>query len=102
MTGNLHSLCSKCGRIIGYYSHTRAGNLSRGKYAYVVHDFFGCDTGCCGHKAYLCDENNEIIDEKFEFIHPYSMDEKEFISGWINALWCNVRIDWKKCQTSTD
>jgi hypothetical protein len=100
MTEKLNSLCPRCGRIIGHYSHARSGNLRRGEYAYIVHDYYGCDTGCCGHKAYLCDEDGQIIDEVFKFIHPGRMSKKEFVSSYIHSLWCNIKIDWEKCEIS--
>jgi hypothetical protein len=96
------SLCSKCGRVIAGYNHARLGNLGRGKYAYIVHDYYGCDTGCCGHRAYLCNEDDEIIDEQFTFAHPYGISTEEFISSWLKSIWCKIRIDWTKCETSNE
>jgi hypothetical protein len=28
---------------------------------YFVHDFLGCDSGCCGHRFYVVDEREHVI-----------------------------------------
>jgi hypothetical protein len=33
----------------------------------VYHDFYGCDTGCCGHRI----EAGNNVDFGFSFAHPY-------------------------------
>jgi hypothetical protein len=28
---------------------------------YFVHDFLGCDSGCCGHRFYVVDQREHIV-----------------------------------------
>lgn len=71
-------------------------------YAYVVHDYYGCESGCCGHNAYLCDKNGNILASEWEFSHPYSEDDKPFIDNLIRKYWKNITIDYDKCQILND
>ena len=68
----IKGICKQCGRPV-YDNFCRHGTPMSASYCYVVHDFYGCDTGCCGHIAYLCDENDNIIAQSdFNFFHPYN------------------------------
>lgn len=33
------------------------------------HDFYGCDTGCCGHRMILTDAKGNEVWSEFEFTH---------------------------------
>lgn len=66
----------------------------------VYHSYFGCDTGCCGHTVELIDENGNIIQNKFEFDHPFGEDKLEFVKNLIEETFGKEHIadlDWKHC-----
>ena len=46
----------------------------------VFHEFYGCDTGCCGHVVEMGDQT------EFKFDHPY--DENAF--EWAKRLVAEV------------
>jgi hypothetical protein len=66
----------------------------------VYHSYFGCDTGCCGHRVELTVDDKSMDVGNFEFGHPYNEDLKE----WATALAkeeiqrecpeCLESIDW--------
>ena len=77
--------CERCGRPVSKYgTHFHPEDIS---YAYVVHDFYGCDTGCCGHRVYFCDKEDRTLSSHFTFSHPYG-DPKE--------------VFWKDCLQDTE
>lgn len=45
--------------------------------SYVVHDYYGCDSGCCGATIYLVDENDDVLDSKFEWLHYDGLNPTE-------------------------
>ena len=50
---------------------------SRISYVTVEHEYYGCDTGCCGWRAYAFDEQHEILyRSSFEFVH-----------AWVDDVW---------------
>jgi hypothetical protein len=67
----------------------------------VYHDFYGCETGCCGHTVEL--DNGE---GKFEFDHPaHGQDPIEFAKGLVTAVYGAEHVadlDWDNCMISED
>jgi hypothetical protein len=70
----------------------------------VYHSYYGCDTGCCGHRVEItpADEKRDGEErEAFEFEHPPSGDDlkawaREFAEEQIRRRWpdCLDSIDW--------
>ena len=51
----------------------------------VVHDSYGCESGCCGHKIYGYDEDEKKIwTSEFHFLHPYGDDTNVFINEMVH------------------
>jgi hypothetical protein len=73
----------------------------RAAYSYVVHDSYGCESGCCGHIAYLCDENDNIIAQSdFEFCHPGRQPYDEWAKEFCLELWPDVPVKLAMCEVS--
>jgi hypothetical protein len=103
----MSDVCPKCGRNLFHQpQHERwcAYDLTKCK-AYVVHEYYGCDTGCCGHKGYLRDENGLIVDwTDFSFAHPYDMSDenkRRFVESMVGR-WSDVEVDWERCELYED
>lgn len=63
----------------------------------VMHSFYGCDSGCCGHVIYIDDK---VQDGTFEFSHPYDKNHldwaKKFISDKLGPEHVQD-LDWENC-----
>jgi len=113
-------LCQQCGRWT-YNNRCQHSATWRAAYSYVVHDYFGCESGCCGHRAYLCDANDKLLAESdFQFEHPYgaSLGSRSGIvlsrngtlteqyEAWARefclALWPDVPVKIENCKVSDD
>lgn len=83
----------------------------------VLHSYFGCDTGCCGHAVYLCApgqdaEDGDEVPRSFVFGHPYSKgtkltvkDAKQFARGLVECTLGAEHIkdlDWEHCEIYED
>ncbi len=67
----------------------------KAKYQYAVHDFYGCESGCCGTRFILVDENDIAIERKWDFDHYYKEDG-ESVEYWVKSMseWdVPVRVD---------
>ena len=94
-------ICEYCGRPVLWRQQNRHNNPSSGSYCYVVHDYYGCDTGCCGYRACLCDTEGRVVADEFNFYHP--KDEKhfhEYVEDFVRQFWCSIPIDFEKCEYS--
>ncbi len=96
------NICSVCGR------YTRNHPIRDGcphpkdaAYCYVVHDYYGCDTGCCGHEAYLCDAEGRVIKSCFLFEHPDSSDDAQWAVDLLERLWPGIPIRLEECQLTS-
>lgn len=68
--------CERCGRPVLFPLSERDGVKRHVVSARVVHQFYGCDTGCCGHVVYGDDcDGNEVWSSHFHFDHPYGDDK---------------------------
>ncbi len=68
----------------------------------VYHDYYGCETGCCGHTVELTSPEG---DEKtsFRFTHPYSEAECADLAAWGRNLAEKVIArEWPECIESID
>lgn len=67
----------------------------------VYHAFYGCETGCCGHRIEV-----DSKDVAFEFIHPYGRDAKEWALEFARSTLaterpeCLATIDWDSIDVS--
>lgn len=60
----------------------------------VLHDNYGCETGCCGHSAIVRDKNQNSLDNRaFSFDHwdPVQMTRQEFIDEVAEAVLSEYR-----------
>lgn len=76
-------------------------NGKKAAYSYVVHDLYGCESGCCGHTFYLCDDKGEIIKHNFEFTHPYGEDKNVWAEQMCRGQW-DVPVKLELCEVSDD
>lgn len=61
----------------------------------VLHAYYGCDTGCCGH---IIEIDDEEIGGSFEFGHPESKEElRQFILEHVPKE-CHANIDWESVE----
>ena len=83
------------------------GNKKNVTSIYVVHAYYGCDTGCCGHVVYGLDKDGrEAWTSDFHFDHPYSNREeriKEFILELAHDEFPNfdsldIKVDYSECE----
>lgn len=85
-------VCSNCSR------NVFAMNQSRGKYhgrvvrATVKHDYYGCDSGCCGHRVYGYDERGNEACSRFEFDHPDKSGDVAWARQFVAAVFGNPDI----------
>ena len=66
----------------------------------VYHSYYSCESGCCGHVVELEDGR-----KRFDFVHPYGQDPKEFAKELIIAAFGEEHIkdlDWDNCSVSED
>jgi hypothetical protein len=99
--------CGRCGRPREKPAHEDAicapcrGEIARavGGIAYVVHDYYGCESGCCGHRAYVEDARGNVLDSEFEFLH----DEEQALDMALAlaAKW-DVDLDPGRCEFRPD
>lgn len=71
------------------------------KYIKVVHTYYGCDSGCCGHTAMVMDEKDSMVDSEFEFAHMDKETTKEQFWDGIASNLKNeykVEVDYSKCE----
>lgn len=68
----------------------------------VFHDFYGCDTGCCGHQAVLYEGTTEISKGRFEFAHPYGSSSEEFAKSVAHDAFPGVPLDFQSYEISRD
>lgn len=65
----------------------------------VYHDYYGCDTGCCGHTIEMGDKS------KFLFDHPYCKDFREWAEEIVASTFGAEHVadlDWENCVIFDD
>jgi hypothetical protein len=73
----------------------------------VLHGYYGCDTGCCGHYIHIeDDEGNDISDSStFEFDHPYGEDPLTWAKEFVESAYGEDHVkdlDWENCTIVDD
>lgn len=61
----------------------------------VYHSYYGCATGCCGHRV-------ELDDGQYNFVfgHPYGDDQMEFAKHLVSTTFGEQHVadlDWENC-----
>lgn len=77
----------------------------------VWHSFYGCDTGCCGHRIYMGDDAVQVAEDdqykgEFVFDHPYGVEKelewaKELVTETYGAEHV-ADLDWEHCVVTTN
>ncbi len=88
-------VCDKCGRNIwGTKGTKHILCISQDiKSIYVVHDYYGCDTGCDGHSVIIWTIRNEECNY-FHFDHPGNENDKTFIERLVRDTLSNLGINY--------
>lgn len=89
-------ICPRCGR--ARYTTPHANNCDQIKKVVVKHDSYGCDSGCCGHRIIACGENGEMVEEDFDFTHPYDESPKIFALSLADRHYPGVELGWEECE----
>jgi hypothetical protein len=97
-------ICPYCHRPVLHPQTEHHGHCDTGVSAYLVHGSYGCDTGCCGHRAYLLDAKDDIVDSHFVFAHWSAMDgpKDAFVKEIIHSRWPWVSIHYDRCEAIDD
>jgi hypothetical protein len=74
-------VCPRCNREVHKVNCDNA-NLAAATTMTVKHDYYGCDSGCCGHKIVLYDAQDNKVAERFEFIHSGDDDPVVWAHSW--------------------
>jgi hypothetical protein len=93
--------CNNCGRH-RCITNSKKGNKCNAAYSYVVHDYYGCDSGCCGHNVILCDKDDNELDREWMFSHPYGEDHSVYAKNLCKKYWPNVEVRLDLCEISND
>jgi hypothetical protein len=97
----MNATCERCGRpvrrpndhqIASGFPDGRAG----GKRLYFVHDFLGCDSGCCGHRFYVVDTTGHVVWSHF-MLDEHSRDTLECEAREL-ARRSGIEVDWSACD----
>jgi len=81
----------------------------------VWHEYYGCETGCCGHVIQMLEDDDPAISEEywlrdykyseFAFYHPYGQDPLEWAKEWVKKEFGEEHVadlDWENCRVITD
>lgn len=75
----------------------------REKVKYIVrvyHNYYGCETGCCGHRIEVI-HNDKTVMDYYDFSHPHGEDKKAWaielakIEIGRKSPACLESIDWE-------
>lgn len=90
-------ICQRCQRVV--HQTEKHPHWCKAAYGYVVHDSYGCDTGCCGHGIYVCDENDKVMDYEFSFSHPDSEEGRQaFCQEELEEHFPGILCDLSRCE----
>ena len=81
--------CPRCGREQSGGGHAFYMHRMETVSVYVVHDYYGCDTGCCGHRVIGLDASGEVVSTSWEWAHPDLKREskEEFVRRVVLYSW---------------
>lgn len=71
----------------------------------VYHSYYGCETGCCGHRIVVSDYPDGLERERFEFDHPDTVGSAMMLAQEvIKERWpeCLPTIDWGTFEFETE
>lgn len=82
----------------------------------VYHSEYGCDTGCCGHRIVLRDDDGQYVDSGWDFDHPYGLYgvedpkerekiQREFAAKMLKQEFGEEHtadLDWENCLILDD
>jgi hypothetical protein len=70
----------------------------------VTHEYYGCETGCCGHVVELYEDDGTYVTNDFFFDHPYYKDKDEdgtwrkWAEEFVKDAGCDPKdLDWDNC-----
>jgi hypothetical protein len=69
----------------------------QGGSTYYVHDGYGCESGCCGHRIYICNKDGGVEWTEFDFMH-----NKETLDEWVKELAFKLEISIGPCEFVDD
>jgi hypothetical protein len=109
-------ICPRCQRPILFPLTEHDGPCHTGVTAYLVHEFYGCQSGCCGHCAYLLDAQGDIVASHFlhidaqgdivasHFLHSHPHDDcfDDYTRSEIHSQWPWATIDYARCDVLDD
>lgn len=87
--------CERCGRKVlnGWPRHNRV-HYDHGRLSFrVVHEYEGCDSGCCGHRALLFEDGEPVDEDYWEFGHPMDVPDEEYVARMVGELKQRIDID---------
>lgn len=65
----------------------------------VLHAYYGCDTGCCGH---ILEIDDEEVEGSFDFGHPDNLEElRAYILEHVPKE-CHDSIDWPSVEFDSE
>jgi hypothetical protein len=67
-----------------------------GERLYFVHDYLGCDTGCCGHRFYVLDRTGHVV-WSYLMLDQHDWDTLECQAREL-ARRFGVPVDWHACN----
>lgn len=68
----------------------------------VLHSYYGCDTGCCGH---VIEVDDDTMVDSFHFAHPNGEDPRSFAESLVREHFGEDHVkdlDWENCFISND
>lgn len=70
----------------------------------VYHDFYGCETGCCGHVVEIQDGRYGSKDtrDSFDFTHCYEKGQKEQREWARELAEAQIKYRWPECLPHID
>lgn len=73
--------------------------------AVIYHDYYGCDTGCCGHVIEL-EEDEQNMPRRFSFDHPFYDEEfRKWAEQHLREEFGpdhTYNLDWENCLIISD
>lgn len=65
----------------------------------VLHQDYGCESGCCGHVVEITDSKNKTEQSSFTFSHPYGEDFKLWATQMATDI---IKDEFPECFNSID
>jgi hypothetical protein len=90
--------CNRCDRPL-HENHSECRPWAA-DYVIVVHEGYGCDTGCCGHRVYAMTNKGHEVDSEFEFSHPYGEDYNDFARNLAAARFPDLPLRYEEYDIS--